>query len=147
VSPEERSIALRVRIVAEALTWLGTPYRLQGACKGSGADCLGLVRGVYAAVLGVPEPEVPPYPPRLPRDGGEPLLEAAERRLRQALSPRPGDVLLFRMRRSLPAGHCGILLSQDRFIHAHEGRAVLTSALGPFWRSRIAGVFSIPEHP
>ena len=49
------------RIVAEALEWVGTPYRHQGSLKGVGCDCLGLVRGVWQAVYGV-EPEAPgPY--------------------------------------------------------------------------------------
>ena len=52
---------LRARIVAEALSWVGTPYRDQASCKGAGCDCLGLVRGVWRAVIG-PEPEaMPPY--------------------------------------------------------------------------------------
>ena len=40
------------RIVAEASTWLGTPYRHQGSRKGVGCDCLGLVRGVWREVYG-----------------------------------------------------------------------------------------------
>ena len=47
--------------VAQARLWLGTPYVHQAATLGSGSDCLGLLRGVWRAVMG-PEPEdVPPY--------------------------------------------------------------------------------------
>lgn len=33
-------------IVAEARTWIGTPWRHQGRLKGVGTDCLGLVGGI-----------------------------------------------------------------------------------------------------
>jgi hypothetical protein len=49
--------------VREARTWIGTPYRHQASVKGVGADCLGLVRGIWREVIG-PEPAVvPPYSP------------------------------------------------------------------------------------
>ena len=51
-------------IVAEALAWLGTPYRHQGARKGVGCDCLGLVRGVWRAVYGDNPEEPGPKPTR-----------------------------------------------------------------------------------
>jgi NlpC/P60 family putative phage cell wall peptidase len=47
---------LRKDIVAETRSWIGTPYRHQASLKGVGCDCLGLVRGVWRAVIGV-EPE------------------------------------------------------------------------------------------
>jgi NlpC/P60 family putative phage cell wall peptidase len=49
----------RTTIVAEARSWIGTPYRHQASLKGVGCDCLGLVRGVWRAVLGA-EPEAVP---------------------------------------------------------------------------------------
>src|SRR5437764_272872 len=42
----------RATIVAEAESWLGTPYRHQASLKGVGCDCLGLVRGIWRAVCG-----------------------------------------------------------------------------------------------
>jgi NlpC/P60 family putative phage cell wall peptidase len=46
-------------IVSEARAWIATPYVHQQATKGAGCDCLGLVRGVWRAVMGT-EPERPP---------------------------------------------------------------------------------------
>ena len=58
------------RIVAEARSWVGTPYQHQCSTKGAGTDCLGLVRGVWRAMLG-PEPEVvPPYTADWAEPGG-----------------------------------------------------------------------------
>jgi NlpC/P60 family putative phage cell wall peptidase len=142
-----RSNLHRAAILEEAAGWLGTPYRHQASARGRGADCLGLLRGVCAAVWGKGAEAPPPYPPRLRKEDGEPLLAAAERFLLPVSQAEPGDVLLFRMRPSLPVGHCGILLPEGRFIHAYEGQCVLTSPFDRFWRERLAASFSIPEAP
>ncbi len=39
----------RARIVQEALSWLGTPYRPNACLKGVGVDCMQLVMAVYEA--------------------------------------------------------------------------------------------------
>lgn len=41
-------------VVAEAMTWKGTPFHWQASLKGVGADCKGLIVGV-ARELGLPE--------------------------------------------------------------------------------------------
>ena len=134
-------------VVAEALSWLGTPYRHQGLRKGVGCDCLGLVLGVWRAVYGV-EPELPgPYAPDWAEAGGEERFLTAVRRHfpeKPADERAAGDLLLFRWRPHLPAKHAGILVGQERFVHAYEGMAVSLSALAPQWRRRIAGVFGFP---
>ena len=138
---------VRARIVKEALSWKGTPYRHQQATKGVGCDCLGLVRGVWQAVYG-DQPERPtPYSADWAetRDG-DPLIEAAHRHCRPvAGDPAAGDLLIFRWRSGVAAKHCGILVSQTHFIHAYQGIAVSVSALVPAWRRRIAAVFAFPE--
>lgn len=138
------------RIVAEALEWVGTPYRHQGSLKGVGCDCLGLVRGVWQAVYGV-EPEAPaPYAADWAEATGEDrLLTAVGRHCIAKLKEMamPGDLLLFRWRPDVPAKHAGILVADDRFIHAYQGHSVLVSALVPHWRRRIAGIFAFPALP
>lgn len=142
----------RAAIVAATRGWLGTPYRHQASVRGAGADCLGLVRGVWREVIG-PEPEATPVYTaewlEVSRD--ERLFEACERLMRR-IPPgeaREGDVLLFRMRERGPAKHLGILVEtggdEPRMIHAYSGRGVVGSSLGPSWRRRIAAAFSFPE--
>ena len=49
------------QIVAAARRWIGTPYRHQASRIRVGADCLGLVRGVFEEVMGrenAAEPEL-----------------------------------------------------------------------------------------
>lgn len=141
----------RTQIIAEARGWIGTPYLHQASARGEGADCLGLVRGVWRAVLGgEPEP-APRYTPdwnerAFLRTGAEPLLEAARRNFAERARDcaEPGDVLVFRVALDGPAKHCGILVEDDRFIHAYAGRAVVESAYGRWWRDRLAGVFVWP---
>lgn len=137
-------------ILAEAMTWLGTPYRHQGSTRGLGCDCLGLVRGVWRAVYRG-EPETPgPYAPDWAETGGrDRLIEAARRYCTEkpAGAARPGDLLVFRWRPQHAAKHLGILLQGETFLHAYEGHAVTVSALVPQWRRRIAGVFAFPDLP
>lgn len=143
----------RAAIVAAARSWIGTPYRHQASRKGAGCDCLGLVRGVWRELYGA-EPETPPpYRPDWAETGSrETLLEAARRHLteRPAEGFRPGDVLLFRMSPGACLKHCAIVSTgrpgdpAPRIVHAYWGRAVVESWLGPWWRRRLAHVFSFP---
>ena len=134
-------------VVAEAATWIGTPYRHQASLKGVGCDCLGLVRGVWRAVIG-PEPEAPPpYTADWAEvTGADMMTEAALRHMAPVAlnDARPGDVLLFRWRAGLPAKHAAILIDGRRFIHAHEGAAVATAPLRGWWRRHLSAVFRFP---
>jgi NlpC/P60 family putative phage cell wall peptidase len=143
----DEEIGRRAVIVAHAMEWIGTPYRHQASAIGQGADCLGLVRGVWRHLYGE-EPEAPPpYTPDWTERGGEPLRGAAERWLEPKDARRllPGDVLLFRMVRDGPAKHCGVHLGEDRFVHAYSGRAVTASWLSRWWRERIVAAYAFPQ--
>jgi len=142
-------------IVAIARTWLGTPYRHQGAAKHAGCDCLGLIRGVWRELYGVEAEAPPPYRPDWAEvAAGEPMLAAARRWLakRAIDAAQPGDVLLFRMSPAAAIKHAAILAApptahdpHPRMIHAYWGRAVVESWLGPWWRRRLAAAFAFPE--
>ena len=137
--------ALRAAILSEARAWIGTPYLHRASLKGHGADCLGLVRGVWRACLGDEPEEMSPYAPHWPlATREEPLRVAARRYLIPAPSAWPGDVLLFRWRAGLPASHAGILASEASFIHAHDGAAVAEVAFTAWWRRHLVDVFSFP---
>jgi NlpC/P60 family putative phage cell wall peptidase len=138
-------------VLAEARRWIGTPYRHQGTLCGVGADCLGLVRGIWRATVG-PEPEpTPPYSADWAEaKGGDELLNAALRHFLpvQPVGPLPrGAVILFRWNGRAAAKHAGIVEDNDHFIHAYSGIGVVCSPLVPAWRRRIAGVFQFPARP
>jgi NlpC/P60 family putative phage cell wall peptidase len=137
----------RQAIVAETRRWIGTPYRHQASLHAVGCDCLGLVRGVWRAVIGE-EPEfVPPYAPDWAEaTGNESLAEAAARHMVpvRLTDVAPGDVLLFRWRAQLPAKHAAIVTAPDLMVHAHDGAAVAEVAIAPWWRRRVAYAFKFP---
>lgn len=137
----------RDEIVAAARDWIGTPYRHQASRKGVGADCLGMLRGIWREFFeNEPEP-VPPYTPdwaeALRQDT---LLAAAQRHLIEIPigSAQAADVFLFRMGLGHPAKHCAIVSGESRIIHAYWGRAVCETRLVPWWRQRIAAAFQFP---
>ena len=132
------------KVVSLAEGWIGTPYRHQGAAKGIGCDCIGLIRGIWRELYGEEPEAVPPYAPDWAERSGEDRLVEAALRLFGPPVPlhetRPGDILLFRWRADCAAKHAGILAGRDHFIHAYEQSAVTRSALVPSWRRRIAAV-------
>lgn len=136
------------RVLTEAESWIGTPYRHGASSRGISCDCLGLVRGVWRALYG-DEPEHPVVyaPDWAEAASGDPLLEAANRHMqpRSNNNPEPGDLLVFRWRADVAAKHLGIMTKENRFIHAYEGHRVMASALVPQWRRRVAGIFIFPQ--
>lgn len=130
----------RSEVVAEARTWLETPYRHQGRLKGVAVDCAGLVLGVVRA-LGMECRDVEGYAKR--PDGTlkdivysqtlpvEPGCEAA------------GDVVVFHWDND-PV-HLAILTSKDSIIHAFAiNREVCEHGINERWRRQIAAFRKIP---
>ncbi len=114
-------------IVAEARTWIGTPWRHQARVKGVGVDCIGFVGGVGVA-LGLAE-ALEWRADRSLRGYGrtpvpETLLDACNRFLDRVplLERRLGDVLVM----GFTAGpqHFAIVSRQspDCIIHAYAQR-------------------------
>ena len=142
----------RLDVVAQARLWLGTPYVHQASTLGAGTDCLGLLRGVWRAVMG-PEPEnVPAYTMDWSEaEGCEEMLAAARRCLVEkpcGAALAAGDVVVFRMRAGMVAKHLGIVSAagpQARFIHAYTGHGVVENALTEPWARRIVGRFEFPK--
>jgi NlpC/P60 family putative phage cell wall peptidase len=139
------------RVVAIARSWIGTPYVHQASVKGAGADCLGLLRGVWRELYGAEPEVVPTYTP----DWSEPeaeerLWQAALRHLMPAEGLEAGEVLLFRMREGAVAKHLGISAGAGEgttFIHAYSGHGVVECPLSEPWRRRIVARFAFPDQP
>jgi probable lipoprotein NlpC len=97
----EKSILL----IAQALSWLGTPYRLGGMSR-SGVDCSGFLYNIIGAAYGKMA-----LLPRRSEDFayfGFPLPQGS--------SIEPGDILLFA--REGRVYHVGLSLGGTSFIHA-----------------------------
>ncbi|NOZ33043.1 MAG: peptidase [Alphaproteobacteria bacterium] len=131
-----------------ARSWLGTPYVHQASVRGAGADCLGLLRGVWREIYGAEPEAVPAYSP----DWSEPQrVEALWAAAGRHLVEKPkgeiaaGDVVLFRMRAGSVAKHLGIVgTGANTFIHSYSGHGVIESPLSAPWRRRVAAVFEFP---
>ena len=137
---------IRQRIIEAARAWVGTPYQHQASCRGAGSDCLGLIRGVWRDLYGAEPEQAPPYAMDWAEaDTTELMRDAARRHLREigVADAGPGDVLMFRLIRSGPARHAGILSEPGQIIHACSGHAVREEALGP-WGRRRAYAFRFP---
>jgi cell wall-associated NlpC family hydrolase len=108
----------RQRVVAEAETWLRTPYHHMGRIKGGGTDCLMLLAEIYEAAGVIPHADVPFYPPdwNLHRDA-ERYLQGLMRYAREIGGPpQSGDVAVFKFGRCF--AHGAIVVSWPRLIHA-----------------------------
>lgn len=133
-------------VVEAARPWLGTPYRHRASMLGAGCDCLGLLRGVWRSLYGQEPEPVPAYRAdwRDPSHDGA-LQQAAERFLMAETGPvAAGQVVLFRLGGLVEPRHCGIMVSDSRFIHAQEHLGVVEANLTHSWAKRVSGRFRFP---
>lgn len=110
----------RPQIVAEARTWLGTPYHEQGDVKGIGVDC-GMILVRIFSKLGLIEPFDPrPYPRDFMMHSEEERYVGLVQRvggIECAGPPLPGDVVVWRFGRCF--SHGCIVVDWPRIIHAY----------------------------
>lgn len=119
---------LREAIVAEATSWLRTPYHHCANVKGVGVDCAMVLVEIGKAVGLVPADFDPrPYEPEwfLHRDEERYMagLERFMHRLPAGDRGKPGDVDLFRFGRT--AAHGALIVSDDLMIHAYRPHRVV----------------------
>lgn len=115
----------RAMIVAEALTWVGTPFAHYQCCKGAGVDCAHLIIGVGKSLhIFSPDFKVPYYPPQWHRHKENSLLldtlyenNFSEKSI---CSMTLGDVVVFKF--ELNECHIGILAAENMLVHAWNGR-------------------------
>jgi cell wall-associated NlpC family hydrolase len=109
----------RAAVVAEAMTWLGTPWRHRGRVKGAGVDCAQFVIKCYAAAGVIEDFDTGEYP----RDWhihktDEWFLRFVPSFARQieAADVGPGDLVLFKIGRVF--SHAAIVVTWPQGIHA-----------------------------
>ena len=133
---------------AEARAWIGTPFAAKAMVKGAGADCVGLVAGIYMATGFMKS-----FTPGLyALDEG---VNAAESKLLAWFVGRldfesvgaevtrlsPGDAIIFRIGGRVEY-HAGLMLANGDFIHVLPKRAAIISNLREsFYRRRITAIF------
>ena len=115
----------RANVVAEAMTWLRTPYHHRARVKGAGVDCAQILIAVYAAVGLIDEFDTGDYPPDwMMHRSEERYLSFVLDRAEPVAEPLPGDVALYKVGRCF--AHAGIVVEWPTIIHAsNRDRAVV----------------------
>ena len=112
------TLAQRAAVVAEALTWVGTPYHHYGRVKGVGVDCATLLACVYEN-SGVSGPiDIPAYSPQWHINRVEEKYTDFIRQFADEISgdPQPGDIVVWRFHNTY--SHGGIVVSWPKIVHA-----------------------------
>lgn len=136
-------ILTRDQIVAEARSWIDTPFVHQGRRKAIGVDCVGVIIGV-ANALRISSFDTADY-------SASPNPETMGARLRENLDEipfrevLPGDILWFRV--TYAPQHLGIVSEvapELCMVHAYSRQPVtkcIEQPLGKMWTARIRGCF------
>lgn len=133
---------VREQVVAEAMTWLRTPYHHAGRVKGGGVDCATILIEVYA-VCGLIENFDPGFYPMdwmLHRDE-ERYLGFVLERAKRVENPLPGDVLVFKIGRTF--SHSAIVVDMPLCIHAHRDDGVTLVDVSKDFAGRQFQAFSV----
>lgn len=136
----------REAVVAEAMTWLRTPWHHRAQVKGGGVDCAQFLVGVFEGVGLVPALDLGYYPPDWHLHQDRPrFLEILAQYADPVDDPLPGDIAMFKFGRH--AAHGSIVVGWPVIIHAYRDErgvvlsdvavsSALTERFAGFWRLR-----------
>lgn len=103
------------KIIDEAYTWLGTPYKYAASEKGQATDCSGMVMKVYETVTGE----------KLPRNSAKQAEYCIEK---DSDDVATGDLVFFATGKDADKiSHVGIIVDSENFIHASSSKGVVVS--------------------
>jgi len=127
----------RADIVAEAMTWLRTPYHHQARKKGEAVDCAQLLFGIYVEALGLsPVFEIEDYPRDwMTHRDEERFLSYVTTRTAPVSVPQPGDIALYKVGRCF--AHGAVVIDWPTVLHADSQFKCVTLADGA--QGRLAG--------
>lgn len=129
------STAERAAVVAEAATWLHTPYHHCADLKGIGVDCALSLMRIYANAGQVEFVDPRPYDPQWHLHRSEEMYLAWLVRMgaHQVQTPALGDVVMFRFGRCFSHGAVVVdapeQIEDVQVLHAYIGRGVILSRL------------------
>ena len=114
------------KIIAEAYSWLGTPYHPHARVKGSGVDCATFLLEVYGITedIGYYSPE------RHFHSSEEQYLGWLKKFGREVKKPKAGDVAVFKIGRCF--SHGSIVVDDKTIIHSHIGQGVVLANIADF---------------
>ena len=107
----------RMAVIAEAVSFVGTPYHHQGRIKGVGVDCGYLLAEVYAKACGMGRMEFGFYPEDwMMHSAAERYMTEVQARCVEVEQPEPGDIALFQWGRAF--SHGAIVIEWPKVVHA-----------------------------
>lgn len=122
------------KIIEEALSWLGTPYRYGGSEKGKGTDCSGMVWMIFKNIADI----------KLPRNSAQ---QADFCKKLKKSGVKPGDLVFFATGKDASKiSHVGIMLDNERFIHASTSKGVVISEVStPYYQRTFKKYGRVPK--
>jgi cell wall-associated NlpC family hydrolase len=119
----------RAAVIAEAKTWLRTPYHHRAHVKGGGVDCAYLLIEVYHACGLIPSIDPGEYPPDwMMHREEERYLGWVKKFAHEVETPRPGDIALYHVGRCF--AHGAIVVDWPTIIHAYIREKNVQISLG-----------------
>lgn len=122
----------RNQVVAEARSWIGTPYRGWSCLKGAGTDCGQLIYGVFRACGLVPEVTLPKdYSLQVAQHrASTEYIETVDKYFRDIPESevQPGDLVVYKLGHAF--AHAAIIVSWPSFIIQAELRHGVSGAHG-----------------
>lgn len=114
----------REQLIAETLTWVGTPYHGWSCVKGAGTDCGQLLYGIYRNCGLMPELELPKdYSLQVAQhQESTEYVDFVARYFREIpeTEVKPADLVVYKL--GLAFAHAAIILSWPDFIIQASGR-------------------------
>jgi cell wall-associated NlpC family hydrolase len=133
MSETRSEMEMRQAVVAEALSWVGTPYVSNAMVKGAvggGTDCVMLLVAVYGNLGLLPKDLDPrPYPPQWHIHRNEELyMENIMKYAKEvpgppARKPLPGDLVMFKIGKVF--AHGSIIIDWPNVVHAIGAAVVM----------------------
>lgn len=119
--------------------YLGVPYRHHGRDL-SGLDCYGLILRIFeeqgVALWDINED----YDPQWSWQGKDLFIQNYAREWELVEDPRFMDVSCFRNGKDV-VNHAGVLLGENKFIHAVKAGVVVSKYTDPQWQKRLVGFY------
>jgi cell wall-associated NlpC family hydrolase len=115
----------RRAVVAEAKTWLGTPYHNCARIKSGGVDCGMLLAEVFERAGVIPHVEVEPYPTDWHMHRSEEIYLGIANQFAHPIEgpPQPGDIALYKFGRCV--SHGAIVIQWPQILHAYVHLGVI----------------------
>jgi cell wall-associated NlpC family hydrolase len=110
----------RAKVIAEARSWLGTPFRDCADVKGAGVDCAMLLVHCFVDTGMIAPFDPRPYPSQWHLHRGEERFLSIIGRLGTEVSrePIPGDVIVYQFGRCY--AHGALVVDRESVIHAYS---------------------------